>query len=499
MTLRKGFITTAPTVTGYDQLWRLFPQDMADAQIGKRVFTEYLYGVDHDHSEAIMTQLQAVDSVTNPIINGQTVTGKFACSKIVIKPTDSDGDTRIYRTLTEVKDVTDPIDLDELTPYLLRENEITEPFYFYNGELDTFTITFTNISRDSRNACMVITDADIVAYVNGLDDTVTWTYVDRKFEEQTDNTAHLIIIVRVYEWLGRWAEPENGLTGEEEVTKYTKDLTNSRTTEDLKANKGGSGIETVQIAPGISKANADTDMPAITPDGPVLDPTTSAVLIPGNVIGSVSVSANSQTGARQLELTQKVCYTGTDDTDALVILIQPTIDRKKAQCHRIWWRRTYEAMITLTTSGGEALRSFTYDGTDYPYGGVRIEDNHDTTFNVTEIGEDPESNDSNDGWGETIIGFITWVNNQAKAVLVFKKCFADVGSTEQGRETYMGAVATPIRNGGISTRVKDMCNNDFVTNWEIVGGAAGYRTGEQNKSSGIVECTRVEVWCPYGI
>lgn len=200
MVLRRGFITKGNAATAYDQLWALMPNDQLDAQIGKRQFMEYLAGIHPRQGESILDQLNSSALIENPVVNGQTLTGMFAPSNVVLTPNPEDGDLRIYRTMTEVTVITLIATLSALTPYRVRNNEILEAFDFETGEEDEFVLRYTNLSTGSRAACRDLTDVELVAIFTALDNTVSWTYITRRFIEQIDNTAHLEIMVKCVTW-----------------------------------------------------------------------------------------------------------------------------------------------------------------------------------------------------------------------------------------------------------------------------------------------------------
>lgn len=200
MVLRRGFITKGTASTAYDQLWSLMPSDQLDAQIGKRQFSEYLAGVHPRQGESILDQLNSSALISNPVVNGQMLSGEFAPSNVVLTPNPEDGDLRIYRTMTEVAVITTAGTLSALTPYRVRDNEILEAFDFETGEDDTFVLRYTNLSTGSRAACIALTDAELVSIFAALDSTVSWTYITRRFIEQTDNTAHFEIMVKCVTW-----------------------------------------------------------------------------------------------------------------------------------------------------------------------------------------------------------------------------------------------------------------------------------------------------------
>ena len=149
--------------------------------------------------QSLMATLRAVSSYTDPKANSKTYTGTYANSEVESRDETEFGTGErapaIIQTLTKVDAVTAFASLSGLSPLISQENEILEPFGYGAGEGDVVAYRYVNISTGSQAACMAISDANL-ASIPGAG----WTYVDRKFEEQTDNTAVFTVLLRKVAW-----------------------------------------------------------------------------------------------------------------------------------------------------------------------------------------------------------------------------------------------------------------------------------------------------------
>lgn len=205
-TLREGFLRTLPATEALDDEARLM-SDKIDAQAGKRTVTRFWQGIDPLYQEDLVTARLAVKSRTNIHVRNQEFTGTFAVSDVTAQPMQDDGAIMIIEVLTQISTITAIADLTALTPMFSRENEILNVFSLQAGEGDYTTAIYTNLNPASRETIMGLADANIITAVTaggGGAISGTWTYVDRKFIDQKDNTAQLVILIKIMTWRS-WA------------------------------------------------------------------------------------------------------------------------------------------------------------------------------------------------------------------------------------------------------------------------------------------------------
>jgi hypothetical protein len=202
--LREGFLRELPATEALDDEARLMT-DKVDPQNGKRIVTRYWQGVDPLKQEDLITARLAVKSRTNIHVRNQEFSGTFAVSDVYAQPMPEDGAIMIVEVLTELITVADVAALTALIPVITRENEIINVFALVAGEGDYTTAIYTNINPASRETIMGLSDANIItALTTSGGISGTWTYVDRKFIDQKDNTAQFIVLIKFMTWRS-WA------------------------------------------------------------------------------------------------------------------------------------------------------------------------------------------------------------------------------------------------------------------------------------------------------
>ena len=244
--LREGLLRALPVTEDIDTEARL-QSESVDTQNGKFVITRYWQGVDPSYDEAIIAARKSTVSRTNITVRGQTYTGTFAVSNVGSEPMPGDGAIKIIEVLTEVATPSSVLTLATETPIRTQEDEILKLFDLETGVGDSVACVYANINQTARAYLMglssstlvtiltgygsvawttshVYTAGDLVSNTNylyvcatahtsgifaddltagkfvicGVKDVLSglWSYADRKFEDQKDNTAKFLVLAK---------------------------------------------------------------------------------------------------------------------------------------------------------------------------------------------------------------------------------------------------------------------------------------------------------------
>ena len=214
-------MTTVLFTTTTEGAARLVRKDKVVTENGFVLIRAWPY-LDNQTADTLSTTLDAVATYSGPKADNQTYAGTFVNSKVELIEGNPDSDDRadtIQQSLILVSDI--PVDaggqesadaLAALTPQITQENEILQPFALTTGEEDTLAYIYSNIDPTDRNNCIAIPDADLVSQVANADTTgITWTYVDRKFEQLKDNTGRFTLLFKQVVW-NDWSEASPTMT-----------------------------------------------------------------------------------------------------------------------------------------------------------------------------------------------------------------------------------------------------------------------------------------------
>jgi len=160
-----------------------------------RIIREWPY-IHAQSADNLVVALKAVASYTNPKVDNETYTGKFANSRVTPEQM-GDRAIRIIQDLTEITDITAFGDLSN--PLIQQNNLIWYPLRSETGEADRIVIQYRNINPASRLVCMeTITDPQLKGIADGLVTGTPWVYVTRDFKVMDDNTATFFFICKDY-------------------------------------------------------------------------------------------------------------------------------------------------------------------------------------------------------------------------------------------------------------------------------------------------------------
>jgi len=290
-----------------------FENFLGSPATGTRSFTQFWQNIDITVTESLANTLNDTAIVTDPVVETATVTGTFAASQVTGVVMPEDGAGRISRVLSEVAAIEAAADLSSLDPILQQGNTILNLFGLQQGEADYFTFTFTNINPASRLQCMGISDADLVstladkdevAWVTGTEYLVgaivtesgttytclvahtagtfatdlsagkwselgAWNYADRRFKEQSDGTAHFIVLFKKVAW-NLWGHDAYAA----DITDYPRSAGTTNEKEVIR--KVWQYIRNADLATAVSDARTGTNVAAEA----------------GYIITSVTVSEN---------------------------------------------------------------------------------------------------------------------------------------------------------------------------------------------------------------
>jgi hypothetical protein len=162
--------------------------------------------IDPTYADALSVALDAVATYTDPKADNQSYTGTFVNSKVVCDEGDAETSERhvtILQTLILVSAPADTAALAALAGLITQGNLLKEPFGLKVpgndgtiGEEDTISYRWHNIATSSRTTLMAITDANLVSGLPGAG----WSYIQREFKEEDDNTATFTVVFQKIAW-----------------------------------------------------------------------------------------------------------------------------------------------------------------------------------------------------------------------------------------------------------------------------------------------------------
>jgi hypothetical protein len=300
--------------------------------------------------KTLVAALNTVLTYTDPKANGVTYTGKFVNSDTSAKDENVDGNesraTSIVQVLTKVKVPTDVAGLG--TPDIGADKETLNYLGFQEG-------TQEHIYHKYRNL-----DPSTITVVMGLTPTSTgYTIVKREFNIETDKTATLLVVFEKDTWTAKvWAN-------DKKVVSYINyDTTNNTGI----GNQGGKGYEVQTQLTGINQS----EYPARVVDAQAGDA--------NRVVQNVTL-VQRRNGEYEIGQRQGISFSGTADADAFIAGAKSSMyGAQSPGLTRVWPRRTYAAMITLTTTTGKACNNYS----TYIHNSFYVDDHGDGTFTVTQ-------------------------------------------------------------------------------------------------------------------
>jgi len=172
--------------------------------------------IDATVADTLVDTRVASSPVSNPQADGQTYTGTFVIAKVFAKEADglSDDNNERYVNIEETNiKVSAPADastLASLEPIIQQGNEIITGFSWEDGEEDDLRYIYKNVNPTSRATLMAISDADLVSNISGAG----WTYIDREFTEEENNTGTFVVFFKKETWTN-----ETGTTPDQTIAR----------------------------------------------------------------------------------------------------------------------------------------------------------------------------------------------------------------------------------------------------------------------------------------
>jgi len=389
--LRFGFQKYSGTPSDpLDQSEARLGQGQANTVTGDLVFVqEWRYTDPEDHDD-ILGYMAAIKTVTNPTVEGETITGVFACSNITSQPNE-DGSILIRRTLTELHSITALANLTALAPIISQEEEFLNLFAWEPGDEEKLVYVHKNINPTSQAYCMeTLTAANLETIPGG-----TWELYDRKFEEDPqDGTATFTVLfmketwdadyddkntVRVTEASG-WARAAMlQATGESQAQALSDfaasviDFNGAAFAEGTQYNKGDavqySGSNYICISPHLGTWSA-------------------ADFVKGSYLLGTRDMQHAGRGEYVLTGQMVPAYDGTTAGDAITISNGAFFTDSESKFGvRVWWKRSAAAKDTLVTAEtGEANLAWTHEGNTFQPHHWSVQDHGDGTYTVRQFG-----------------------------------------------------------------------------------------------------------------
>jgi hypothetical protein len=343
---------------------------------------EWRYCDPADHEE-IVEDLNAIENVTTPKVEGETMSGLYACSQVGARQND-DGSVLIHRDLTQMETVDEPSDLTNMFPLISRQEEIINAFGFQTGDEEKSIYIFTHVSPASETYCMeTITPAQLITALPGAG----WVFVDRKFDVKLETGVAVYIVLFMKEtWAAQWQDDRRIRSGSS-LSGERRNISMQRT-----GMSKADAEEAYETNPNIRKYNKG-DVCQYDPGtgevtyicvNPTSGPWTAADWVEADYLLNGHRIEERGRGEYVLSATMGPAYRGTVDADALAVRIRSELGGvQTALLQRVWWRRTDAAKDTLMTAGsGRARLNYTYEGVAYTHSDAVVEDHGDGAYTV---------------------------------------------------------------------------------------------------------------------
>ena len=302
--------------------------------------------VDPLYANARIAELRIITSVTTPTADSVEYSGTYAASDVGQQEND-DGSILIYQDLTLVSSPATAADLGALQSYEMQGDEILNIFGLKTGTSDVTAFRYPYLNVASKAIIAAFTDADLVTNISGAG----WTYSERKWEEEKDNTATLYVAFKKAAWTN--TIPDYYVTSRQNVDGY--------------------GEQETGWAPGVPVTSAEAKVTAM-----------ANTLTDGKAIVAGTFSEKGQ-GEAVVIKNRRV-----ENTLAVVTELIPQTERGRKQCRKTWYMvppAKREATI-------ETAQAFKGEGTGYTgltHGGVTISDLADNWCNITAVAFYPDS------------------------------------------------------------------------------------------------------------
>ena len=269
---------TFTTATGTRQMWRGW--EIPDPDIAA-------------HQDWLEQYTSVKNSKPNHFVKdpetreGNRHEGEWVCASVFY---DNDNSKILVQVLELVTTIDKIKDLSGMDYLLTSENEILTPFGIVSGEKDYQAYVFKNLKTTSRAQCEEFSDAELVANLPGAG----WTYVDRKFQVEENNTGTFTVIFQKVQW-NAW--------GHDDYAADTIEYPNAGTkNEKENLRKTWKAIQKADLSTAIQDCREGSNVPA--PSGYVI----TDAGVTDNRDGSITLTqvCRKQVNNRDLDDTRKI-------------------------------------------------------------------------------------------------------------------------------------------------------------------------------------------------
>ena len=238
-TLRYGLATTLATGEA-----RLGEHD-GDPLVGGFRFRQFWPYVDPTYVDTLVVALNNITNVVNPQADAQTYTGLFVASQITSKRLD-DAAIEVSRWLTKVNSPSNSTMLSALPYRIIEDNTILRLFGIETGEGDYRACIWDNLSPEESirtNLLITVSDAQLVSAF-----AVGWTYAERHWKDQKDNTGTFIAVFRKSAWTNTSGSTGGKVPARTNIWGYANYVPDTAAEGlDVKKFTGSDGIPTADI------------------------------------------------------------------------------------------------------------------------------------------------------------------------------------------------------------------------------------------------------------
>lgn len=405
-------------------------------------FIRYWDEIDPTTADTLVTTMLATTTVTDPLVDGQTLTGLFVVSDVWAE-SDNKRHVRIYQKLTRVTAASTIAELPTptVTPGL---NEVADYGQLATGEVQTRIFRYTHLSPDATTREMlmdVVTDAqwntELTTYFVGM----TIEFRKWEVEPRGDRTGTLIIGGKIQTWTGSSS------------TGYDIGYTGAKTQKLDSSDDQGHQYEVTTQYPGVPIASAATEAATLR-DTATTDFAVEDVAVRYGNDGQATITTQKTQTSEMAEADYAVTnmfLVAQSRVPNEVSFVAPNVTQAVADAFAGYW--------------GTAGNSITYGGVTYTSVDFKIERHRSGLCSFHLHGKVPSASGGSAGW-------------VAGTVDVFKRYFTvdNTGVAWRvtiGRKITSSATVAEVYADGSSTRP--------VVNGEMAhkGGSVEYDSGSE--------------------
>lgn len=181
---------------------------LGDPKVAGYELSRAWHYIDPYSLDTLFPVVNAVESVTNPLGNTDSLAGKFVISRVrSVEQPDKTYD--IIQDMVKVKTITSDTSLTD--PLIDRAKDIIHPFGEGTGVSRDILYRYLNLDPASDTKLMAISDTTLVAKMSGQGDT-DYTHVSRKSTLEDNRSLTFWILARRKQriaWGGRYDTPDH--------------------------------------------------------------------------------------------------------------------------------------------------------------------------------------------------------------------------------------------------------------------------------------------------